>query len=403
MNGRRNGSRRKTDLNVLMIPVTLITGVISWFFCNMLYSAMEGQIPRPIVIALIFAVLYVLLLIVVVIVSMFQREYQGNLVTLLLMLLPGTLAVFAASALFQFLYGLNPGHENAGPTSYIFIIDDSESTLETDKEQLRYKAIEDVLSGEDASMPYMIYSFNNSTTLVREMGPAVDGEHFSSVSSGGTSIRDALETAINDFRNGVWDGGDSPKFVLLTDGYATDIDIFHPVDPVLNEYVDENLSVSTVGLGQADDELMEKIADKTGGVYIPVTEASDLSNAMKTAAVTNSGRDLVSARHMRKLNGLYGFLRILFLTLIGTMMGAFIAYAYGNQDSYIISTIASAVLSLIGALLMEILTGVLHFNHKPAWLILWAFVAATVLLKRYVRGMGTTVLYGINDGGIIIK
>ena len=121
---------------------------------------------------------------------------------------------------------------------------------------------------------------------------------------------------------------------------------------------------------------------------------------MKKAAVSNSGRDLVSNRYMRKLNGLYGFLRVIFLTLIGTMMGTFIAYAYGNPESYLISIIASVVLSLIGALFMELLTGVAHINHKPVWLILWAFLAATIVLKRYIRGMKTVLLDGTNSGYI---
>lgn len=394
MAGRAKKSSASNDLNMTMIPVSIVTGIVAWFLCNMLYSTMVDQVPRSLVIGSIFAILYALLLIVVVIVAMLQHEYQGHPVILLLALLPGTLAVLALSTLFQFIYGLNLKPQVTDPTSYVFIIDDSGSTSDTDPAQLRYKAVEDVLAGEDTAMPYMIYSFSDSTAIAREMGPATDGEMpLTGVSSGGTSIRGALETVISDYRNGVWNGGDVPKIVLLTDGYATDIDLFHSVKDVLDEYVDEGISVSTIGLGDADENLMTEIAETTGGVYIAVSDAAELSGAMTTAARTSSSRDLVTTRHMRKLNFLYGFLRALFITLIGTLMGFLIALAYGNQDSYVVSTAASAVLSLIGALIMELFTGVLHFNDRFVWLILWIFLAATILLKRYVRGTTIVDLY----------
>ena len=79
-------------------------------------------------------------------------------------------------------------------------------------------------------------------------------------------------------------------------------------------------------------------------------------------------------------------------------MGGLIAFAYGNSDSYFVSTVASAVLSLIGALIMELFTGVLHFNDKFVWLILWIFLAATILLKRYKRSQNIVNLYQRDDG-----
>ena len=42
---------------------------------------------------------------------------------------------------------------------------------------------------------------------------------------------------------------------------------------------------------------------------------------------------------------------------------------------------------------MELFTGVLHFNDKFVWLILWIFLAATILLNRYKRGQNIVDLY----------
>ena len=371
---KRSSSGSGSDLNIGVIPASIVAGIIAWFLGSILYSAMLDSIPRPVVIGIVFTVLYLFLLIAVVLVSVIQRQFQGNAVTLLISFLAGALVVFLLAALFQFIYGLDFKTNISGPSSYVFIIDDSGSTSGSDPDQLRYKAIDDVLQGEDAGMPYMVYSFSDSTVIVRDMGPAAAGEQpLQGQNLGGTMIKGALETAIRDYRNGVWDaGGDKPKVVLLTDGYASDIGFFSRIDYLLDEYVEEGISISIVGLGNADEKLMKQIAEATGGVYVGVADAKDLSNAM----------DL-----------LYAVLRVLFITLLGTLIGGLIAFAYGNQDSFVFSTVASAILSLIGGLIMEIFTGVIHFNDTFVWLILWIFLAATLLLKRYVRAMSTADLY----------
>lgn len=392
---KRSSSGSGSDLNIGVIPASIVAGIIAWFLGSILYSAMLDSIPRPVVIGIVFTVLYLFILIAVILVSVIQRQFQGNAVTLLISFLAGALVVFLLAALFQFIYGLDFKTNISGPSSYVFIIDDSGSTSGSDPDQLRYKAIDDVLQGEDAGMPYMVYSFSDSTVIVRDMGPAAAGEQpLQGQNLGGTMIKGALETAIRDYRNGVWDaGGDKPKVVLLTDGYASDIGFFSRIDYLLDEYVEEGISISIVGLGNADEKLMKQIAEATGGVYVGVADAKDLSNAMVSAASSSMTRDLVSSRSMRKLNLLYAVLRVLFITLLGTLIGGLIAFAYGNQDSFVFSTVASAILSLIGGLIMEIFTGVIHFNDTFVWLILWIFLAATLLLKRYVRAMSTADLY----------
>lgn len=391
---KRSSSGSGSDLNIGVIPASIVAGIIAWFLGSILYSAMLDSIPRPVVIGIVFTVLYLFILIAVILVSVIQRQFQGNAVTLLISFLAGAPVVFLLAALFQFIYGLDFKPDITGPSSYVFIIDDSGSTADSDPNMLRYQAIEDVLQGADAGTPYMVYSFSDTTEIVREMGPAAAGEQpLQGQILGGTSIKGALQTAIRDYRNGVWDaGGKAPKVVLLTDGYATDIGFFSPIDKVLDEYVEDGISVSTVGLGNADEQLMKQIAEATGGVYVGVSDAKDLSNAMVSAAHSVTTRDLVSSRSMRKLNLLYAVLRVLFITLLGTLIGGLIAFAYGNQDSFVFSTIASAILSLIGGLIMEIFTGVIHFNDTFVWLILWIFLAATLLLKRYVKGIKTVDL-----------
>ena len=104
MAGRRKSPGMTNDIYITMIPVSIVTGIIAWFLCNRLYSSILDLLPRPLVIGIVFVVLYALLLIVVVVVAILGHEYQGNAITFLLSLLPGALAVLALSTLFICFY-----------------------------------------------------------------------------------------------------------------------------------------------------------------------------------------------------------------------------------------------------------------------------------------------------------
>ena len=60
---------------------------------------------------------------------------------------------------------------------------------------------------------------------------------------------------------------------------------------------ENGVSVSTVGLSDADDTLMTMIADKTGGVYVKAEDVTTLEAAMNQAAVShNTARNLLGYR-----------------------------------------------------------------------------------------------------------
>ena len=84
MAGRRKSPGMTNDIYITMIPVSIVTGIIAWFLCNRLYSSILDLLPRPLVIGIVFVVLYALLLIVVVVVAILGHEYQGNAITFLL-------------------------------------------------------------------------------------------------------------------------------------------------------------------------------------------------------------------------------------------------------------------------------------------------------------------------------
>lgn len=400
---RASVSRRSigsSTLNILLLIISAVVGLISWIIGNIVYEICLNNISRVIIIGVIFAILSLILMIVVHAISNISGAYEEPILPLpdspgiiFILIALGTAAMLVLSALFQWIYALDLKKQVVDPTSYIFVIDDSGSTTDSDPNQMRYSAIDEVLRDMDESFPYMVYRFSDSYEVIRDMAPisAVKNE-LTGNSSGGTAIRGVLTQVIDDYENHVWDGGERPKVIIMTDGYATDIGLFRPINKVLKRYVKENISISAVGLDEVDEDLMNKIAETTGGVFVRASDASLLSSAMKSAVTQTSSRDLVSTRYAGNMNVLLGFLRILFIFILGTGIGFLVLFVYGNDDSTMLIIVSSVIKSAVGALIMELGTGVFGIPGKLSWFILWILLSATIALKPSgsERGRGTS-------------
>lgn len=137
----------------------------------------------------------------------------------------------------------------------------------------------------------------------------------------------SLETLLDDIKKGDVDISDlNVRVIFMSDGYSTDEqnagrDIYKEIVPVLDGFAAEEISVSTVGLLNADDQLMNQIAEKTGGVYVSVDNVDNLEDAMLKAGDLGDERHLLGYRNSEDLNLLYAILRILFITGLGVVIG----------------------------------------------------------------------------------
>ena len=383
--------RKRQEFNVPMLAITLVLGAAVWFLCALLYETLEGSMPDPLLIGLLFGIFAFVMALGVFIVSSAFGTFEKNLISggqsgsVIIFLAIGVLLLAALAALFQWIYSLRFRPGATEPTSYIFLIDDSGSTSSSDPRQLRYEAIAQVLRDKDADFPYMVYGFADEVTLLREMKPVSAGvEKLTGISSGQTAIKLALERVLDDYRNKLWTGGAAPKVVLLTDGAPTDFDYFSQISGILSEYSRNNISISVVGLGGADSSLMEQIASHTNGIYVDIQDAAMLAEAMTSAATYFAAGDLVSTRYDSNLSALFGFLRVLFLTILGTGIGLLAMVAYGQSESTSLILLSSIVTSAIGALLLELLTSLWDLPDKPLWFVLWVLIAATLCTKTVI-------------------
>lgn len=380
--------------NWKVIPLSLLAGLVSWIVCWVFYNIFVDALPRTLLLGLIFLMLAAILSVVLFTLGSAagsRGDVPGHPISIPI----GCVVMLLAASLFQFLYGLTPPNKTVtGPSSYIFVIDNSGSMDTSDPEGKRYEAIQEILQDEPVDFPFMVYGFDSSSYIMRDMAPKSESwVDFEYENGGGTSILGTLNKVIDDYSNGSWDGGNNPRVVLLTDGYATDIVFNFGVNSMLKKYGKNRLSVSCVGLGDVDKKLLDTIASKTDGVFIDVDNTSALAKAMRSAATTftETQRDLVTVRTNGSPGVLYAILRILFLVILGLGIGFLKLVAYGDGESAGRILLITLVGSGIGALLLEIGTS-LGVPDSPLWLALWLLYAFTIAEKN---GNLTNTIYGM--------
>lgn len=383
--------KSKARINKPVALISALAGGGMWFFGSYLYSLyklkISGVLLVPILFTLLFAVVFLSIWAGSAITGSFDRSshlYSGW-ESMLRYFTFGMVAVFVLTMLLEYVYELNPDKKIIEPTSYIFVIDESGSMSGNDPEGLRYDAIREIMDKPENALPYVVYAFSSEPKIIRDMGILSQNEPDIPVTcDGGTAIRETTLRILQDYKEKKWDGGDNPKIIFLTDGYATDLDNgflwfkgnVPEFNAALEEYSNLGINISTVGLGSVDKELMRKMAEITGGIFIRVDQANDLSAAMQTAATSYAERDLLSARYMKSMNKLFGFFRILFLSLIGTLVGVLLVLAYMDIGSIPLIMINSIVGAVIGSVLLE--TGVQNGIYQSfLWFFLWILLAIT--------------------------
>lgn len=384
--------RVKSKINKPVFLISAVAGGILWFFCNYLYSTyrlkIAGFLMIPALCTFLFTVLFLIVWISSVVTGSFDQK--NHLYTSIWGMLKyfslSIVVIFFLSMLLEYLYELNPNQKITEPTSYIFVIDESASMSSNDPNGLRYNAISEIMNSPENTLPYMVYAFSSESRILRDMGYLTSNEEEIPINcDGSTSIRETTLRILQDYKDKKWSGGKNPKIIFLTDGFATDLDNgflwfkgnVPEFNTALEEYSKLGISISTVGLGSVDKQLMRKMAETTGGTFISVNQAEDLADAMNTAATSYAKRNLLSIRYMKHLNKLFGFLRILFLSLIGLTIGGLLAFAYMDTASIPLILVSSAISSVLGSILFElgIQTGV---YQSILWFLLWILYASTL-------------------------
>lgn len=296
------------------------------------------------------------------------------------------LLVVVLSACFEYLYGeVSFFGRRQAYGSYLFVIDNSGSMNENDPDGLRYQAIEKLLENKKSDFCYGVYHFSDTAKMVRPMAPVSEpGPKAEVVNEGGTAVLRVLDTVLEDLDSGKLRLDERCRMILLSDGYATDVDEAGRYDCIrrLEQFAQRGISISTVGMaGDVDTQLLMLAADKTGGTYVNVTDVSQLEQGMRQAAQTEEEkRSLLGYRSVGEGDLLYGLLRVILIAGLGMLVAVektVLCERFLNTNSVLVSSVAGSVLA---GICLEVGMNLLGVEPSAAR------VAGCVLL-------GITVLY----------
>lgn len=368
-----------------MLLGSLAAGCVYAVLGEILYAALHGLLPGPAVILCYFVGMGLFLVLVVGMIgkALYARtsgkaEVKKIALTVLI--------IFLAAGLFEFLYELEFRHQQEDVTSYTFVLDNSGSMESSDPEQKRIDAVFTTLEHKGEDFPFAVYSFSDICTNIRRMAPISEGVSLPAQTAyGGTAIRGTLEQVWRDIESGVFDPGENGKILLLSDGAATDMLIFGRarMSGLLKKYAKRGIEISTVGLGNADSGLMQFIANKTGGVFIAVDDVGDLETAMQDAMKNRSSRDLLSYRGYCTPDVLYAIMRIVFIAILGTLIGlnkAYICERFLDTKPVFFGSLTGSVTA---GIVLELGMNVCGFSPFLMRALMCVLIAFTLLREDY--------------------
>lgn len=371
------GMRMKKIGKKLYIPgliISLVYGVIYHILGEIIVKFLFNNIWNPLAVA-VYVTLFALLLTPILLLiaqgsGNLQTEKLGGFFAKTALLL---VILFMAAILLEFLYELGGGIRTYEPTSYIFVIDDSSSMEINDSQNERVSVVPEIMKGE--TIPYAVYKFSDDATLIRDMNSYHGAEQLLFASDGlRTNILGSLYTVAQDIKSGEINGGRYPKVLLLSDGdsYIDEISI------VLKEYNNLGVSISTVGFGNVNDELMTELAEGSGGVYVKCTDLGSLKNDIARSITTFSTRTLLTPRRHMRSDVLYMILRILFLTIIGVIISFIKMNGAFESSNASLLAIISSIQGLVAAILCEFIVGINAGLARLFVVLLWAIMTLEI-------------------------
>ncbi|MBR6825707.1 MAG: VWA domain-containing protein [Oscillospiraceae bacterium] len=346
--------------------VSLIAGLVAGVVVALLYGALADVWGRPLLIGFLFVVFALIVcgaLYGTMVLSGDSDEeflfFDGK-GKILIGLALSVVILFGLGMLLEFLYDVEGDTKNQ-PSSYVFLLDESGSMEGNDSNGERHSAVNMLMETMPSDVPFAVYMFANRAVCVREMAPITQGKFHPNADTQsqigeGTMIKDGLQTVLNDVNNGnIPNPYKKLRVILLTDGASSDMGALIGSNSIIKAYKRADVTISCVGLGNVDERLLNKLADKTGGVYVHIEDAAQLAQGFTAATVSNSDRDLLSMRSMKKLNALYMVLRIVFLVVLGAAFAFMKSMAIGSDDATKLIMLVGVIAAFIGALLLEVL------------------------------------------------
>lgn len=375
---------KKTDketasLKSSYLIVTIILGIIFFILGECIFEVLTKRMFTPLGILLYFLLFFSVIFVgltVLLCKKLSAADFSIKVRSAWKILLVLLLAFLLLIGFFEFLYELGK-EEIPEPTSLIFLIDDSGSM--SGNEPDRIMALNDVM--KDNKLPFAVYSFTENAKQLRNMevfSSNISEQDLGFVSSGGTSIIPSIKQVLNDLEQGlIRNPGQYPKIILVSDGASSSIGL----RSMAKKCWGQNVSISSIGMEGCSESLLKRIAETTGGVYVPCTDITMLGENLTKAVASDTSRNLLSERIVFKNDGLYAVLRILFLSLAGVVWSALKIMLISEDNKFCKKMfIFSVILCILGAVILEFGngSGISASFLRLVFDVLWAVTLGTL-------------------------
>lgn len=353
-------------INPLLLLFSLVGGGIGFVIGEFLLRQWGTGLPVIVVTGIYFGILALCIGLACLVAELISPRLNGNswrqryTGTSWKLLIPSTLvALFLLGMLFEWVYQLNPGSTKP-VKDIVLVIDNSGSMMETDPDQDRFTAAKNLINRMDKDNRVAVMVFDHATTLLQPFTPvknqAAKDEVIAKINSlvttdGGTDISLALEDTMSHIRES-HAADRSAMVIMLSDGFSeTD----H--ERVLADYKQQQIAVNTIGLSLVYTEgaqLLQTIANETGGQYYDVQNATDLSFVFQKIYNDVGDRTLLTKRTGAMEDSMYYQIgRIAALLLIGVAMGLSLGLIFDNRHLALSFSVGGAVAGLLAGVVLE--------------------------------------------------
>lgn len=423
---RISGGGNHEEFNLRLLISCAIGGAIGTVLALMLIGSLYTEIPN----ILLFAIVMALISLGVLLGAVTSSDMYGeSLPKTIAIALVGALIMFAAAALFEFLYELHFTIKLADTskeqreiclTDYIFCIDDSGSMYDNDPNGIRDSALADLLDNIDSSCQVGLLRYESRVKSKEYVYPALLNDDQKQLLldvinnhsyGGGTNFENALSAALKEYKQ-INEKGRMPVVVLLTDGECG-LDVQKWVD----KYNEEGVTICAIYLGVSEQipQVLEELCSGTNGIVMNAESANELvetyGNLVDQTASTRLGVAYDPA-YYRFLGGprrgadrayiLAIIERLLFFGLLGVLLGLIIWKMLGDMLSR--QPVIGGICGLIGGAIVEFgyLMG-LGTISRIGFFMYIIVIANYLIVDDYLSGKwknGSRIIGG-NGGGSI--
>ncbi|WP_409344074.1 vWA domain-containing protein [Paenibacillus sp. MBLB4367] len=372
-------------VNGLMILFSLLGGGVGFGVGEFILAEYERSLPNVVLMAVYFGQLAFFVSLFCLLAELispalngkgWRRRYAG---TSWKMLVPSSLVLlFAAGALFQFLYGLNVGSAKT-PENILMAVDVSGSMDTNDPSRQSFQAATALIQKMSKKNQAAVIVFDDQASvlqpLTRLQSQAVKDEIVQKLNQfdrlgGGTNIAGAL----GEVRKQIEEDSVKRKslVILISDGYSE-----MNVSAVTEPFRSAHIPVHTIGVASdaGGEGLLREIAGQTGGSYYKVDETSQLTFVFDRIYEENQSRHLVGERTGTSQDSmLSAVLRVVLITGIGILFGLALGFLFDNRYLARNFSIGGAVAGLLAGLTLE--WGISGWPEHSEW---WRLLAALLL------------------------